>query len=152
MYEENWPDALHCLVKALELDPHWSEVKENLKGTLNYLFQLNEMVIQKGKLKQKKFQSLIESIKNSDLGPYIDGFLVNSSTANEETKKVELVYSNFKDLEKGFNKNKVVLGKVICGAPTRGADSLNIVCFNCCIADSNGDISVLSVIYFRKFH
>jgi len=143
MYEENWSDALFCLSKALTLDPHWSEVKENLKGTLSYLFQLNEMVTQKGKLKQKKFQSLIESIKKSDLGPYLDGYLVNNQNPKEETKMVELVYSNFKDLEQGFNKNKVVLGKVICGGPTRGAE--NIVCFNCCIADSNGDIMVLSV-------
>jgi hypothetical protein len=148
MYEENWSDTLHCLSKALTLDPHWSEVKENLKGTLNYLLQLNEMVIQKGKLKQKKFQMLIDSINKSDLGPYLDGYLVNATNSTDEKKKVELVYSTFKNLEKGLNKNKVILGKVICGGPTK-ADSLNIVCFNCCISDSNGDIMVLSVIQFN---
>ena len=147
MYEENWVDALFCLSKALTLDPHWSEVKQNLKGTISYLFQLNEMVLQKGKLKQKKFQSLIESIKKSDLGPYLDGYQVNASNSNEEGKKIELKYANLKDLEKGTNKNKVLLGKVICGGPTKDNDNLNIVCFTCCIADENGDVMVLSVIF-----
>lgn len=72
MYEENWPDTLYCLCRALNLDPHWTDVKENLKGTLNYLLQINELVAKKGKLKAKKFQTLVESLKPSDLGPYAD--------------------------------------------------------------------------------
>ena len=48
MYEENWADVLFCLSKGLVLDPHWAEVKENLKGTLDYLTQLSEMIEQKG--------------------------------------------------------------------------------------------------------
>lgn len=63
MYEENWSDVLFCLCKALSLDPHWKDVKENLKGAISYLMQINEMTSSKGKLKAKKFQQLIESIK-----------------------------------------------------------------------------------------
>ena len=149
MYEENWSDTLYCLAKALTLDPHWNEVKENLKGTLNYLFQLNQMIIQKGKLKPKKFQSLIDSLKSSELGPYLDGYTVSNATvaANKEsTNKIELISTNLKDLENGINKNKVLLGKVICGGPTKISDNLNIVCFTCCVADSNGDCAALTVI------
>ena len=142
MYEENWADVLFCLSKGLVLDPHWAEVKENLKGTLDYLTQLSEMIEQKGKLKPKKFQSLIEGIKSSQLGPYLDGYKV---TKDDKETKIELKNCALKELEKGLNKNKVLIGKVICGGPTKSTDSLNIVCFTCCIADSNGDCSVLTV-------
>jgi hypothetical protein len=63
MYEENWHDVLFCLCKALQLDPYWEDAKENLKGALDYLTQISEMITLKGKLKAKKFQLLIESLK-----------------------------------------------------------------------------------------
>jgi hypothetical protein len=64
LYEENWQDVLACLCQTLRLDPFWLDAKENLKGTLDYLFQINESVKMNGKLKAKKFQSLIGSLKN----------------------------------------------------------------------------------------
>jgi hypothetical protein len=144
MYEENWQDVLTCLSKALSLDPFWAEVKDNLVGTINYLSQLNEMISTNGKLKAKKFQSLIESFKKSDLGPYSDGYFVKNQNDKNETK-IDLVEVNLKDLQKGLNKNKVLVGKVICGLPSKSTDSLNIVCFTCCIADSNGDCVAMTI-------
>jgi tetratricopeptide (TPR) repeat protein len=144
MYEENWLDVLSCLSKALSLDPYWTEVKDNLVGTINYLSQLNEMVSMNGKLKAKKFQSLIESFKKSDLGPYADGYTVKNQNDKNEIK-IDLTEVSLKDLQKGLNKNKVLVGKVICGLPSKNTDSLNIVCFTCCIADSNGDCAVMTI-------
>lgn len=142
MYEENWSDVLFCLCKALSLDPHWSDVKDNLKGTLNYLSEIQEMTLNKGKLKAKKFQSLLESIRKTDLGPYMDGYTVKSGDKEE---KIELVECNLRDLEKGLNSNKVLIGKVICGLPAKNSDNLNIICFTCCIADANGDCAALTI-------
>ena len=150
MYEENWTDVLASLSKALQLDPHWTEARENLKGTLDYLKQINEMIETKGKLKAKKFQTLIDSIKKSDLGPYSDGFALtpkNSIENDEEnkTEKIDLIETTIANLEKGLNKNKVLIGKVICGLPTKNADNFNIVCFSCCVADSDGNCFALTI-------
>lgn len=139
MYEENWPDVLICLTKALNLDPHWIELKDNLKGTINYLFKIEEMISTKGKLKSKKFQALIEGIQKSDLGPYAEGF-------RTEKEKVDLVQCNLKDLQPGLNQNKVLVGKVICTLQAKtNSENLNIICFSCCIADSNGDCAAMTI-------
>lgn len=139
MYEENWSDVLICLTKALSLDPHWIELKDNLKGTINYLEKISEMISSRGKLKSKKFQALIEGIQKSDLGPYTEGF-------RTEKDNVDLVQCNLKDLQPGLNQNKVLVGKVICTLQAKAnSDNLNIICFTCCIADSNGDCAALTI-------
>lgn len=139
MYEENWSDVFLCLTKALSLDPHWIELKDNLRGTINYLQRIEEMISSRGKLKSKKFQALIESIDKSDLGPYAEDL-------NIEKDKVNLVICNLKDLEPGFNQNKVLVGKVICTLQAKtNSDNLNIICFTCCIADSNGDCAAVTI-------
>jgi hypothetical protein len=161
MYEENWSDVLFCLCRALTLDPHWTEVKENLKGVLNYLSQLTELVAQKGKLKAKRYQSLIEQIKKADLGPYVDGYQAVAKTssiqntngeAQLQSEKIYLSETKLKDLVKGFNANKVLIGKVICGLPPKNTDNLNIVCFTCCISDSNGDCGALTIYNLASGH
>ncbi len=141
MYEENWSDALWCLSEALKLDPYWTEANNNMKGTLDYLTQLNEMIAQKGKLKEKKFQALIDSIKRTDLGPYLEYTLQTGSERPPE--KNELVETCLKDLQKGLNKNRVLIARVVCGLPTKHAD--NIVCFSAVLADSNGDCAALTI-------
>ena len=140
MYEENWSDVLICLSKALQLDPNWNDARENLKGTLDYLNQITEMISSKGKLKAKKLQSLIESINKNDLGPYLDGYQKNVDNEN-----VSLVETKLRDLVNGSNANKVLVGKVICGLPTKNAENFNMVCFTCCIVDSNGDCAALTI-------
>ncbi|CAF0738839.1 unnamed protein product [Brachionus calyciflorus] len=140
MYEENWSDVLNCLSKALNLDPFWHEVKDNLKGCLKFLSNIQEMIKTKGKLKSKKFQSLIDEIQKSDLGPYVGSY-------QTEKEKIELSQCNLKDLKPGLNTNKVLVGKVICTLQpkTTDAENLNIICFTCCIADSNGDCAALTI-------
>lgn len=54
--------------------------------------------------------------------------------SNEKPQKIELVESTLSELQKGSNSNKVLVGKVICGLPTKNAENFNIVCFSCCIA------------------
>jgi hypothetical protein len=160
MYEENWPDVLFCLCKALTLDPHWTEVKENLRGILNYLSQLTELVAQKGKLKAKRYQSLIEQIKKADLGPYVDGYQAvartvpsqGSGEAPVQPEKIYLAETKLRDLSKGFNASKVLIGKVICGLPPKNTDTLNVVCFTCCISDANGDCAVLTIYNLASGH
>lgn len=147
MYEENWQDVLVCLCKTLSLDPFWSEVRENLLGTLDYLSQLSEMTAKKGKLKVKKFQTLIQSVSKNDLGPYKDGFYLNSNQ-----QKNELTECLLKDLKNGLNAGKVVCGKVICGSPSKNSDNFNIVCFTCCIADASGDCAVLTIYNLASGH
>jgi len=147
LYEENWQDVLVCLCKTLSLDPFWSEVRENLLGTLDYLNQLAEMTTKKGKLKAKRFQSLIQSINKNDLGPYKDGFYM---TSNQH--KSELTECLLTDLKKGLNVGKVLCGKVICGSPSKNSDNFNIVCFTCCIADGSGECAVLTIYNLTSGH
>jgi tetratricopeptide (TPR) repeat protein len=158
MYEENWTDVLFCLSKALTLEPHWTDVKENLKGVLHYLSQLSDLVSHNGKLKAKRFQNLVESINRNDLGPYMDGYqlvtrtLVAESQEQQQVQKIQLVESKICNLEKGLNANKVLVGKVICGLLPKYSDNLNLVCFTCCIADSNGDCAVLTIYNLASGH
>ena len=158
MYEEKWSDVLFCLCKALTLDPYWTEVRENLKGMLNYLTQLSELVLKKGKLKAKRYQQLIEQIKKVDLGPYLDGYQVikpgqEGVSGNEKSiEKIHLTEIKLNELVKGLNGNKILLGKVVCGLPTKNTDNFNIVCFTCCISDSNGDCAVLTIYNLASGH
>lgn len=147
MYEENWSDALYCLSEALKLDPHWVEANENLNGTLEYLTQLHEMIAHKGKLKERKFQSLIESIRRTDLGPYLE-HTKDSNDKSEIVKKNQLVETTLSELQYGLNKNKVLIGKIVCGLPTKNAD--NIICFTVILADSNGDCAALTIYNLAK--
>ncbi len=57
----------------------------------------------KGKLKTKRYNSMVQSIDPKNLGPL-------SVPSRKETLKL----INFDDLEVGLNEGKVVLGKVIC--------------------------------------
>lgn len=59
--------------------------------------------------------------------------------------KIDLEEVALKDLKPGLNSNKVLIGKVICGLPVKNTENLNIVCFTCCIADSNGDCAGLTI-------
>lgn len=143
MYEENWQDALSCLCETLKLDPHWVEARNNLQGTLEYLTQLNEMISKQGKLKEKKFQSMIDSIKRTDLGPYLEYTREKGVNTDKPLTKYELVEAKLSDLQKGLNKNKVLMGKIICGLPTKNPD--NIVCFSAVLSDSNGNCAALTI-------
>lgn len=149
MYEENWSDALSCLNEALKLDPHWTEAKNNLKGTLDYLTQLNEMITKKGKLKERKFETMINSINRSNLGPYFE-YTKPRNEATVEAKPNELIEATLSELKNGLNKNRVLIAKIICGLPTKHAD--NIVNFTAVLADSNGDCAAITIYNLARGH
>ncbi len=142
MYEENWLDALNCLKEALRLDPYWTEASDNLKGTIEYLSQLNEMISFKGKLKEKKFQSILETIKKSDLGPYLE-YTKEKPDDTSNVKPNELIEADLNQLQEGANKNKILIAKIVCGLPTKTAD--NIVCFTAVLSDSKGNCAALTI-------
>ena len=142
LYEEDWKDVLFCLDKTLQLDPNWNEVYETLKGVLDYLTQIQDSITNNGKLKAKKFQSLVSSISDSDAGPYLNKFKVDENGVNDERRAFNLNFVCLKDLKTGLNSNKVVIGTVISGMPIKTFD---MVCFSCCIADKNGDCALLTI-------
>ena len=69
--------------------------------TLLFIFQ--------GKLKSKRLSGLVTGLKSSDLGPYSGG-----SYKSPGGKSVTLTATSLKDLQPECNKEKVVLGSVVC--------------------------------------
>lgn len=147
MYEEKWLDTLNCLAEALRLDPHWTEAADNLAGTLEYLTQLNEMCALKGKLKDKKFQAMVDSIgKAADLGPYAEYVRrapTPAESAADSCRPDELYEADLSQLHSGLNKNRILVAKVICGLPTKSAS--NLVCFTAVLSDAKGNCAALTI-------
>lgn len=143
MYEENWLDALNCLAEAVRLDPYWREARDNLNGTIEYLSQLNEMIAHKGKLKDKKFQAIVDSISKADLGPYQEYVREGPPPPAEGARPNELYEAPLGQLSSGLNKNRILVAKVICGLPTKTAD--NLVCFTAVLSDAKGDCAALTI-------
>lgn len=88
MYQEDWTDVLNSLTRAINLDPYWTEVRESLRGVVVYLVKLSELLAKKAKLKPKKFQAIVDSIKSADLGPYAE-FLAPNPTNH----KIQLTHA-----------------------------------------------------------
>ncbi|XP_076819445.1 tetratricopeptide repeat protein 5-like isoform X1 [Clavelina lepadiformis] len=132
-YEEAYKLALEGWLKAEELDPTWVEPRAKISELCNFLDKLNELVKKRGRLKNKRLQNLISSIKEKDLGPY-HGEFVNKD------KKVTLTSTNIKDLKEGRNEEKVLLGRVVCNL----AD-LTLVPFTFAIVDSSGSCCAVTL-------
>ena len=126
-FEEDYSAALEAFSRATELDPAWGKPQEQKNEMLKTLKDVVNLIESKGKLKAKKFNSLVESLKSGSegslLGPYGGG----------EFKSVSLKPVAFSDLEEGLNGEKVVVGKVICSVHT--ADE---VPFTFCLTDADG--------------
>uniref|UniRef100_H2YMA6 Tetratricopeptide repeat protein 5 OB fold domain-containing protein n=1 Tax=Ciona savignyi TaxID=51511 RepID=H2YMA6_CIOSA len=67
-YDESYKLALEGLKMADKLDPSWGSPQIKINELINYLDKVNELVDKRGKLKTKRLQSLIKSIKENDLG------------------------------------------------------------------------------------
>jgi len=67
-YEEQYLMALNGWKEAKQLDPAWAEPSIKTKELINYLETVSELVLKRGKLKSKRLNKLIESIKDTDLG------------------------------------------------------------------------------------
>ena len=61
-----------------------------------------------GKLKPKRLNTMINSLKDADLGPYSGGKYVSNSG-----QTIGLEHVTLNGLKVGFNANKVISGKVV---------------------------------------
>lgn len=119
-YEEDYVSALECFSKAQALDPTWNEPKEKAAALVRFLTDVQHLVELKGKLKTKRFNSMVAAIDtDNSLGPI-----------RKSTRYREVVFS---DLVEGNNDGAVILGKVICSV-----HSSESVPFTFCLTDRNG--------------
>merc|ERR1711874_85987 len=126
-YEEEFMSALDCFMQAQALDPTWEGPVLQEKVLVKYLADIVTLIELKGKLKAKKVNSLVESVKPVQLGPYHGGSYKSPSGTTVSLKQQE-----FSKLEPGLNSGKVILGKVICSVHTEES-----VPFTFCMIDSS---------------
>nr|CAB3267345.1 tetratricopeptide repeat protein 5-like [Phallusia mammillata] len=105
-YGEQYTLAFEGWKKAVALDPGWQEPINKAKELTKYLQIVTDLVEKKGKLKTKRIKSLLSSFKDNDLGVYGSN---KSKTATKAFEKVSI-----SSLTVGPNKEKVLLGKVVC--------------------------------------
>ena len=53
------------------LDPTWPEPKQRITDLCKYLDKVSDLIAKKGKLRSKRLQTLIKSMKEKDLGKYV---------------------------------------------------------------------------------
>jgi len=120
-YEEDYVNALHCFKRAQELDPTW-DAPRNLERTLTkFIMDVKHLIDMKGKLKTKRYNTMVNSIDSKNLG-----------TLTVPGRRESLEEITFSDLCPGTNEGKVVLGKVICSV-----HSEDTVPFTFCLTDKN---------------
>ncbi|XP_014661430.1 PREDICTED: tetratricopeptide repeat protein 5-like [Priapulus caudatus] len=127
-YEEDYEASIRGYQRAHDLDPLWPEPQTKLQSLLDYLSKVTELVEQKGRLKGKKLQQLLRSMNaQKDLGPYSGSTYTSGTGAS-----VKLSHVPLKQLNKGLNSGKVILGRVVCSV-----SSGNNVPFTFCMVDSD---------------
>ncbi|XP_050773838.1 tetratricopeptide repeat protein 5-like isoform X2 [Gopherus flavomarginatus] len=107
-YEENYTEALEGFSRATTLDPAWPEAQKRLQQLLDFLERLTSLLENKGRVKVKKLQSMLGSLRPSHLGPCGDGRYQGSSG-----HKVALEHRLLSALQPGVNTGAVVLGRVV---------------------------------------
>ncbi|XP_036736519.2 tetratricopeptide repeat protein 5 isoform X1 [Manis pentadactyla] len=112
-YEESYGDALEGFSQAAALDPAWQEPREREQQLLDYLNRLTRLLESKGKVKTRKLQSMLGSLRPAHVGPYSDGRYQSASG-----QKVTLVLRPLSALQPGVNSGAVVLGKVVFSLTT----------------------------------
>ncbi|XP_030395423.1 tetratricopeptide repeat protein 5-like isoform X1 [Gopherus evgoodei] len=112
-YEENYTEALEGFSRATTLDPAWPEPQKRQQQLLDFLEQLTSLLENKGKVKVKKLQSMLGSLRPSHLGPCGDGRYQGSSG-----HKVALEHRLLSALQPGVNTGAVVLGRVVFSLTT----------------------------------
>lgn len=126
-YNEDYQAALEGFVKAQQLDYLWEPPKIKHADLLQYLLKVQSLIENKGQLKLRRLQSfansLVEATKH--LGPYAGG-----SYSRPNKQSIKLTNVNLSDLAAGINKEKVVVGKVVCQVSTEDA-----IPFTFCMVD-----------------
>ncbi|XP_006191280.1 tetratricopeptide repeat protein 5 [Camelus dromedarius] len=112
-YEENYGEALEGFSRAAALDPAWSEPWQREQQLLEFLNRLTSLLESKGKVKTKKLQSMLGSLRPAHLGPCGDGRYQSASG-----QKVTLEHKPLSALQPGVNSGAVVLGKVVFSLTT----------------------------------
>ncbi|XP_046511104.1 tetratricopeptide repeat protein 5 [Equus quagga] len=112
-YEENYGEALEGFSRAAALDPAWPEPQQREQQLLEFLNRLTSLLESKGKLKTKKLQSMLGSLRPAHLGPCGDGRYQSASG-----QKVSLELRPLSALQPGVNSGAVVLGKVLFSLTT----------------------------------
>ncbi|XP_006007583.1 tetratricopeptide repeat protein 5 [Latimeria chalumnae] len=107
-YEENFQEAFVGFSRASVLDPAWSEPPLREQQLLDFLEKLTTLLSNKGKVKAKRLQNMLNSLRTSDLGPCGDGRYQNTTG-----QKVKLEPKPLSSLQAGVNVAAVVLGKVV---------------------------------------
>ncbi|XP_036303108.1 tetratricopeptide repeat protein 5 [Pipistrellus kuhlii] len=107
-YEENYGEALDGFSRAAVLDPAWPEPQQREQQLLEFLNRLTSLLESKGKVKTKKLQSMLGSLRPAHLGPCGDGRYQSASG-----QKVTLELKPLSALQPGVNSGAVVLGKVV---------------------------------------
>ncbi|XP_054421163.1 tetratricopeptide repeat protein 5 [Pteronotus mesoamericanus] len=112
-YEENYGEALEGFSRAAALDPAWPEPRQREQQLLEFLNRLTSLLESKGKVKTKKLQSMLGSLRPAHLGPCSDGRYQSASG-----QKVTLELKPLSALQPGVNSGAVVLGKVVFSLTT----------------------------------
>ncbi|XP_005005726.1 tetratricopeptide repeat protein 5 [Cavia porcellus] len=112
-YEENYGEALEGFARSGALDPAWPEPQHREQQLLEFLSKLTSLLESKGKMKAKKLQSMLGSLRPSHLGPCGDGRYQSASG-----QKVTLQLKPLSTLQPGVNSGAVVLGKVVFSLTT----------------------------------
>ncbi|XP_007462598.1 PREDICTED: tetratricopeptide repeat protein 5 [Lipotes vexillifer] len=112
-YEENYGEALEGFSRAAALDPAWPEPQQREQQLLDFLNRLTSLLESKGKVKTRKLQSMLGSLRPAHLGPCGDGRYQSASG-----QKVTLEHKPLSALQPGVNSGAVVLGKVVFSLTT----------------------------------
>ncbi|CAF1008494.1 unnamed protein product, partial [Didymodactylos carnosus] len=64
-YHEDYQDALQSYEKAIELDPDYDDARNNQDSLLSYLRTVTDLIACKGRLKPKRFKSLISVLNET---------------------------------------------------------------------------------------
>nr|CAD7416821.1 unnamed protein product [Timema poppensis] len=115
-FEEEYLKALESFSRAQSLDPTWPPPRQKQAELLKYLDNVQDLVRNKGRLKVKKLQQMIQlaldcvsqSLDVKQLGPYQGGRYTNAGSS------IALTLVPIAGLQPGTNGEKVVLGKVVC--------------------------------------
>ncbi|XP_030740761.1 tetratricopeptide repeat protein 5 [Echinops telfairi] len=112
-YEESYGEALDGFSRAAALDPGWPEPQQREQQLLEFLERLTSLLESKGKVKTKKLQSMLGSLRPAHLGPCGDGRYQSASG-----QKMRLELKPLSALQPGVNGGVVVLGKVVFSLTT----------------------------------
>lgn len=107
-FQEEYQLCFEGFRNASLYDPGWEDPIKLQAKLIKYLQDVLELSHNKGKLKPKRLQAFISSLKDEDLGPYKGGKYTSNSG-----KTICLEHSVLKNLTVGLNANKVISGKVV---------------------------------------